>query len=353
MQYTVNEVFPRDASNKFIRTGELPGDIRHMYLSDSWRDYVAKRWRDRGPESVTRHEFLLAVWAAIVREYSVTTTTVPADRLVAIAGIANQLRRWVESAPGAQPLHYHSGMWSTDVLVQLLWSTAAPGSRWREKLEEEHPNNTGVDNPDYIPTWSWASIKGADVKSSRGSIRIFPFMYGITPVSQVISFPATADSLGRARSADMSVLRLRSRLLPVTWKSHLKVSRIGLSDDPHQGLWSDPEDNLKEVLFDTNRELARAKVSLSRSGPNSRNEDDGRGRGTDGVDKWYFVPLLMKDWGDVTYGLLVRGVQTKEGTYYSRCGSFQASFRGRDERVWIMQKLQLYNPGLEEEISLI
>ncbi|TGO47015.1 hypothetical protein BCON_0297g00100 [Botryotinia convoluta] len=77
-------------------------------------------------------------WDRIVVNYSGHRLTYESDRLIALAGIADQIQQQTED-------EYFAGMWYNNLLAQLLWSLR--GDRVDRRI-----------SPRRAPTWSWASV---------------------------------------------------------------------------------------------------------------------------------------------------------------------------------------------------
>jgi len=90
-------------------------------------------------------EELCAVWAQLVRVYSQCNLTRGSDKLVAIGGMAKEMNR----ALGPND-RYLAGIWSGNILYQLLWYHGSDGAA-----------STGTRPEAYrAPSWSWASMDG-------------------------------------------------------------------------------------------------------------------------------------------------------------------------------------------------
>ena len=202
----------------------LPGGIRQIYHLSSLRQHELSPpahyqlpWYLVEETSRTADNFLVYIWGQIVRQYSGTITTVPEDKVVAVAGMASLLRDWYRNFGGGEhEVHYHSGMWSVGILTQLAWRSKR-SIRWK--------GTSNVPKPLYIPTWSWASLTAYNPGGKRATVgHVEPGPHSVpeftsVPLARVLSFPSgpgTADDLGRALSADGSELRLRVRRFPIT-----------------------------------------------------------------------------------------------------------------------------------------
>ncbi|KAK8185768.1 heterokaryon incompatibility protein-domain-containing protein [Phyllosticta citribraziliensis] len=94
-------------------------------------------------------------WDGLVRDFSLTKLTVPSDKLVAIAGLANDMKeklrqeRLLRRIPDDDSLRhfetYLAGIWNATLPMSLLWCV------WGDRLPR----------PKYrAPSWSWASVDG-------------------------------------------------------------------------------------------------------------------------------------------------------------------------------------------------
>ena len=85
---------------------------------------------------------LLFLWRRIVIQYMTLTLTLPADRLPAIAGVAEMVGK-------ARKASYLAGLWSDSLQHDLLWYRS---------------ENSAVPQPESVrlraPTWSWAAVEG-------------------------------------------------------------------------------------------------------------------------------------------------------------------------------------------------
>lgn len=85
-------------------------------------------------------------WKAIVSHYSKCNLSVETDKLVAISGIAQRMKKLLGT-------EYLTGLWRSELEVQLLWEVDISSS----------PNSNRSSR--YVaPTWSWASINGVRIK---------------------------------------------------------------------------------------------------------------------------------------------------------------------------------------------
>jgi hypothetical protein len=86
-------------------------------------------------------------WRNIVRIYSDCHLTNERDKLVAIGGIAKQFAQSYDWG------RYVAGLWSNNLVPQLMWEPADP-------VKSKRPSQYRA------PTWSWASVDG-EISFSR------------------------------------------------------------------------------------------------------------------------------------------------------------------------------------------
>ena len=112
-------------------------EVLHQYKLPAPGGFCGKAYSERMPFQ----------WKALLREYSRTSVTQPADRLVAFAGVAE---RFSEVFPGVR---YYAGLWEDRLVEHLHWF-----------VETKHPPVLPAPAPRpaayRAPTWSWASVDG-------------------------------------------------------------------------------------------------------------------------------------------------------------------------------------------------
>ncbi|KAI1408879.1 HET-domain-containing protein [Hypoxylon sp. FL1857] len=100
------------------------------------------------------HLTYIKMWYKIVENYSTTSLTHQTDKLTAIDGIVQYMRR-------LRNCDYRAGLWSDSLALDLLWHTVIqngrPSRRTQRNLSEETPWSS---DKWLFPTWSWASIHG-------------------------------------------------------------------------------------------------------------------------------------------------------------------------------------------------
>jgi hypothetical protein len=83
-------------------------------------------------------------WHNVIGDYTGAELTQATDKLVAISSLAAM----VQKALGSE---YCAGLWTLDLLHQLLWRTA----------DTTNPSGSWTRYTEYVaPSWSWASING-------------------------------------------------------------------------------------------------------------------------------------------------------------------------------------------------
>ncbi|KAF5875518.1 putative chlorogenic acid esterase precursor protein [Botrytis fragariae] len=89
-------------------------------------------------ESLRKYKLSIRSWNKIVRNYSGRHLTYAKDRLIALAGLAEEIKQETKS-------EYFAGMWYNNLLAQLCWSVV--GHDVYQRI-----------SPQRAPTWSWASV---------------------------------------------------------------------------------------------------------------------------------------------------------------------------------------------------
>ncbi|OJT10234.1 hypothetical protein TRAPUB_13254 [Trametes pubescens] len=87
-------------------------------------------------------------WLGVLGDYSRRTTSLPSDKLVACAAVAEQFHRVLRS-------DYLAGVWRHSLLLDLLWC-AAQGKHLYRPVEYR------------TPSWSWAAVEGELAWRARG-----------------------------------------------------------------------------------------------------------------------------------------------------------------------------------------
>lgn len=89
-------------------------------------------------------EQLFADWNMLVQYYGSRDLTVPNDKLVALSGLANNMKaRLQQLRPG--PHRYLAGLWEEKLMDTLVWNVEAPARRAVQYR---------------APSWSWACLDG-------------------------------------------------------------------------------------------------------------------------------------------------------------------------------------------------
>ncbi|KAL2194453.1 heterokaryon incompatibility protein-domain-containing protein [Corynascus similis CBS 632.67] len=192
-----------------------------------------ERWPGFGPDfSIRRARFSRELWPEIVRRYTRGRLTRDTDMLVAIGGLA----RIITEHFGQN--QYVAGLWRERLEEQLCWSYAGlVRGRGRRIV------------PYTAPTWSWASLKGAEVAAriGCGNSELFVEVCDVrlTPYSS----SGQPDAYGQLADA---TLRLRCRLLCTG------------SDNPGRGVRFDFSNKI--VFCNTERDIQTGqKPAFSRS----------------------------------------------------------------------------------------
>lgn len=86
---------------------------------------------------------LRQAWSALVEQYSACCLTEASDKMIALAGLAGEMRNATRDV-------YLAGLWQKDLELQLCWTV---GSRPHEQVDS-------LLSTYMAPTWSWAIVNG-------------------------------------------------------------------------------------------------------------------------------------------------------------------------------------------------
>ncbi|KAL4258744.1 hypothetical protein AB1N83_011533 [Pleurotus pulmonarius] len=96
---------------------------------------------------------LRTCWNQIVVKYTKCDLSNPNDKLVALGGVADEFHRfWHRS-------HYLAGLWSHNLLEDLLWSTDETPDMATKRYGGTDAQWAPAEVVHRAPTWSWASVK--------------------------------------------------------------------------------------------------------------------------------------------------------------------------------------------------
>ncbi|KAI1641625.1 heterokaryon incompatibility protein-domain-containing protein [Daldinia loculata] len=137
---------------------------------------------------IRNHDEFRSAWRKLVLCYSGCYITQQTDRLVAIAGLAGEMRKMV-------PDEYLAGMWKTDLISQLCWYADNGAAEWRTRFRTI---------TEIAPTWSWANIYAPISPDPNYATKdIF------TPLAEIIGIDAVSDDPMKLHSFTSSKLILK------------------------------------------------------------------------------------------------------------------------------------------------
>jgi hypothetical protein len=159
-------------------------------------------------------------WQDAVDEYSSRQLTLPADRPLAISGIAYQF----EAHFPEQYSTYIAGLWASQLPQNLLWSCAG-------SIDDQRRRN----EPASLPSWSWTAVDGSvtwNHKVTRESL-------SIKIISHDIELEDRNAPYGRCTTAR---LRLEGLLLRAWCSRHVKNRKewLIIQDDDNGTIMSRP-----------------------------------------------------------------------------------------------------------------
>jgi len=123
-------------------------------------------------------------WLSFLEEYTEKEFTFPTDRLLAVSGIVNEMRKSTNNA-------YGFGIWGNQIHEQLLW-----------RFMGDSPSQQSVTG---LPSWNWAATGGAKIwpLTRRDSLRDSKAVTGMTiDLSQPASL-RISGSLVRANTSSI------------------------------------------------------------------------------------------------------------------------------------------------------
>ena len=114
-----------------------PLPLGHVVLANQAKRLLSSSNAELGESAMER---LMGAWAYIVSAYTYGGLTFGSDKLVAISGLARQMRKVLD----AEAEDYLAGLWRYQLARQLLWSTS----------------NQAENKQVRAPSWSWSSVDG-------------------------------------------------------------------------------------------------------------------------------------------------------------------------------------------------
>lgn len=198
-----------------VRLHELDRNNNYKRLNDSLR---------RKKKAFTVYESLdpIEFWIDLLHHYGRTSLTIGSDRLVAIAGIAGLFRSQFSQLKTAA---YHSGVWSVNIVQQLLWHGL-----------QDRPSHSQKQY--HIPSWSPLSYEGTMSAVSE------PWATSNLPIQYETMGDSSVDRFGRAKEMAGFMLHLRGVLVEVQ-----PCEENRLKPPAHEG-----DTAAINVLWDTTRE---------------------------------------------------------------------------------------------------
>ena len=229
-------------------------------------------------------------WTETVAEYSQRALTLPEDKLVAFAPIAELFQR-------AWRAEYLAGLWRETLIDDLLWYKNS---------------GTRLGRPDKYraPSWSWAAIDGrvmphtADDRLDTGSAE--------TESCEVVSCTVTAATsvlpLGEVTAGTLSV---RAVMVPATWDPHLSLPDLYLQ----------PSDAMPGQL-----ELPRRRPSASEASASDLvHIGSAYPDGVETVHEVWAVPVRWNTVTEYAAGLIVARAMEGGAGRFRRVGYFRTS----------------------------
>lgn len=202
-------------------------------------------------------------WLSVIFMYTLRKTSVPSDRLVALAGVAEQFHLVYKD-------QYLAGLWRKTLLLDLLWKAEAFG-----RLPPRP-------KPYRAPSWSWASIDGlVTAQYLEGTLADAVHLRKAEILDCQVQLASEEAPFGEVTAG---TLKLKGLMTQVT----LEGQNVLLTS---QG--QEPKD-IGFVVFDSNEERPK---------------------------KAYVVPLVWDAQGSFSMGIVVTAGEDR--AIYSRVGRFE------------------------------
>jgi Heterokaryon incompatibility protein (HET) len=188
----------------------------------------------------------LDLWTLVVEDYSSAQLTYATDKLVAISALAqifaqyyndSYLRKKIESSV----LTYLAGLWSHQLLEQLLW-----------RIKSYFSTTTLGPSPYIAPSWSWASVTSpinySPIRKPRRNL---------SPLSKLLSASTTPSStpFGAVTAGSIKILgplfeaRLEPKTYPEEYGRYSPHLRVGSCRDNFYCSLDDERDIAQSEIF--------------------------------------------------------------------------------------------------------
>ncbi|KAB2574637.1 hypothetical protein DBV05_g6733 [Lasiodiplodia theobromae] len=202
-----------------IATDRSGGEPRYLQPADRQSLDVASL-QQLSPQT------LMARWIEIVQDYARRRLSVPADKLPALAGIADLFDQVSpSSSPSSSSPRYLAGVWVADLHAQLLWYVDAPLPRPQRYR---------------APSWSWAATEGLVSFSGRYPVHV---VSRLELVDCAVALEAEELPFGVVSSA---VMRAEGRVRKIGWSQSWRGLDSGFFFR-FRPEWEDPGDTLNDT----------------------------------------------------------------------------------------------------------
>ena len=167
LHYTKDQIFWQCLSLTACESAPqgLPGSVNQISRIElNWRS-AFHNGRMEGNTTLSRYEKgdlqLDESWKAAVRSYSGCKLTRSEDKLMALAGIANVMRK-------ASGQRYLAGLWGPTAPSELWTSNIIDQLGWKVLNGSKSDGSPSVRYDKWCaPTWSWASVNGEIILANR------------------------------------------------------------------------------------------------------------------------------------------------------------------------------------------
>lgn len=179
---------------------------------------------------------LRLAWCSLVEIYSTCELTRPSDKMIALAGLADELRNRTGDI-------YLAGLWKTDLQKQLCW---------RYSVWFDGSSNRSRTLCYNAPTWSWASFDGPVKMDFRYRMPELKEAYFI----DILNVWVNSEGPSKLHSFVSSELQMRAiamwgRVIPIG-EDEDESFRVLFTEHAKSGIFSDVNDSIFSIYWDEN-----------------------------------------------------------------------------------------------------
>lgn len=202
--WVVQERYLANRQLSFARS-QVYWECHELKASEDFPDGIPEHLQGPSKKRPT-HQFesdqtVQEVWTSVVESFSICDFSDVSDRVIALAGIAEQMRAATKDI-------YLAGLWKKNLIFQLCWKATVCSLRIENLRVSEY----------FVPSWSWLSVIG-EVDYDPA----YKFSYARFLCSQVIEVEVSSKHKSSLHSFTGAKLVLRGIVLgarAIPWDGH-------------------------------------------------------------------------------------------------------------------------------------